>query len=162
MGQYLFSFPVPLPPFVFFPFVCFSPFSYLYNYPSSPFPHPLPAQALASTSAVQDTAFLGAANTLTGPAAPSGGEANAASASGGADINLFKCTVPDCNKSFRKESLLLSHIKFYHPKHASVAVPKKKGGVAGSVVKPASGSAAAPSTELAPRPKPAAEKVSFS
>lgn len=31
-----------------------------------------------------------------------------------ADHNQFKCEVENCNKSFRKESLLNSHIKYYH------------------------------------------------
>ena len=30
------------------------------------------------------------------------------------DHNKFKCEVENCNKSFRKEKLLNSHIKFYH------------------------------------------------
>ncbi|OQR78298.1 hypothetical protein BIW11_06502 [Tropilaelaps mercedesae] len=30
------------------------------------------------------------------------------------DHNEFKCTRPDCNKSFRKEKLLASHLKHYH------------------------------------------------
>lgn len=28
--------------------------------------------------------------------------------------NRYKCTFENCNKAFRKESLLESHIKFYH------------------------------------------------
>lgn len=28
--------------------------------------------------------------------------------------NHYKCTYENCNKAFRKESLLESHIKFYH------------------------------------------------
>lgn len=35
-----------------------------------------------------------------------------------ADHNQFKCTISECNKSFRKETLLNSHIKHYHPEHA--------------------------------------------
>lgn len=33
-----------------------------------------------------------------------------------ADHNLFKCTVADCDKSFRKLNRLEYHIKYYHPK----------------------------------------------
>lgn len=32
-----------------------------------------------------------------------------------ADHNQFKCEVENCGKSFRKETLLSSHIKYYHP-----------------------------------------------
>jgi len=31
------------------------------------------------------------------------------------DHNEFKCEVENCNKSFRKEKLLNSHVKYYHP-----------------------------------------------
>lgn len=31
------------------------------------------------------------------------------------DHNQFKCEAENCNKSFRKEKLLNSHIKYYHP-----------------------------------------------
>ena len=31
------------------------------------------------------------------------------------DHNHYKCTVEDCGKAFRKEKLLISHIKHYHP-----------------------------------------------
>ena len=30
------------------------------------------------------------------------------------DHNKFKCEYPDCDKSFRKASLLESHVKYYH------------------------------------------------
>ena len=32
------------------------------------------------------------------------------------DHNEFKCKFTGCNKSFRKESLLQSHVKHYHTK----------------------------------------------
>ena len=31
------------------------------------------------------------------------------------DHNDYKCSYPDCGKSFRKESLLQWHYKHYHP-----------------------------------------------
>src|SRR5690606_31855712 len=34
------------------------------------------------------------------------------------DHNQFKCSINGCNKSFRKETLLNSHIKHYHPEFA--------------------------------------------
>lgn len=45
------------------------------------------------------------------------------------DHNQFKCHYENCNKSFRKETLLASHIKHYHrpakPK-VTIATPRKK------------------------------------
>jgi hypothetical protein len=35
-----------------------------------------------------------------------------------ADHNQYKCTINECNKSFRKETLLNSHVKHYHPEYA--------------------------------------------
>ena len=46
------------------------------------------------------------------------------------DHNEYKCQFTGCSKSFRKESLLLSHIKHYH--HVKPKTPPAKGkGAAG-------------------------------
>lgn len=36
------------------------------------------------------------------------------------DHNEFKCKFTGCNKSFRKENLLQSHIKHYHTKETKI------------------------------------------
>ncbi|XP_050409211.1 PHD finger protein 20-like protein 1 isoform X1 [Patella vulgata] len=47
-----------------------------------------------------------------------------------ADHNMFKCVAENCGKSFRKESLLDSHIKYYHsdgePKTPTMPAPRKR------------------------------------
>ena len=40
--------------------------------------------------------------------------------------NHFKCTFENCNKAFRKESLLESHIKFYHITECKQNPPRKR------------------------------------
>lgn len=51
------------------------------------------------------------------------------------DHNDFKCNVTGCNKSFRKESLLLSHVKHYHTKETKPPkMPSKQRGVAGQLI----------------------------
>lgn len=50
-------------------------------------------------------------------------ESTLSTAAGPAVVTTFPCTVQDCNKSFRKASLLESHMRHYHeaetPGHAS-------------------------------------------
>ena len=48
------------------------------------------------------------------------------------DHNEFKCKFTGCNKSFRKESLLQSHVKHYHTKETKTPrTPNKTKGPAG-------------------------------
>lgn len=44
------------------------------------------------------------------------------------DHNSHKCVVPGCGKSFRKASLLESHVKYYHSEEApqSPTIPRRR------------------------------------
>lgn len=45
------------------------------------------------------------------------------------DHNKYKCQVAGCDKSFRKESGLEYHIKYYHDQKDKTAMKRKKSGM---------------------------------
>ena len=45
------------------------------------------------------------------------------------DHNKYKCQVPGCDKSFRKESGLESHMKYYHNQKDKSGMKRKKSGM---------------------------------
>lgn len=74
------------------------------------------------------------------------------------DHNQFKCSVEGCGKGFRKEKLLQSHIKHYHPELAASIIPaiSTSSTIAPStstpVTTPSKSLTATPATTLAPSP----------
>ena len=45
------------------------------------------------------------------------------------DHNKYKCQVPGCDKSFRKESGLEYHMKYYHDQKDKTGMKRKKSGM---------------------------------
>jgi len=45
------------------------------------------------------------------------------------DHNKYKCQIPGCDKSFRKESGLEYHMKYYHDQKDKSGMKRKKSGM---------------------------------